>query len=480
MQIASPAQSKPDSSRSVGSRAAPVDSRSPDRHGRARMTNPASPPLVRALGRWTMVALVVNGVIGSAIFGLPDDVVRLVGDAAPFAYLIAAAGMLIFMAVFAELSSQFNEAGGPYLYAREAFGRFWGIEMGWFTWLVRLTAAAANANLFVIYLGEFWPGATAPVPRALLLAALLGTLTLINLRGVSGAAKLSNLFTAAKLLPLALLIALGLFLAPEIAPDAATSAAVTAPGVAGWTSAFIVLLFTFGGFDMALIPAGECKDTRRDLPFALFTGLVVITTVYVLLQVMAMRTVPDLANSQRPLADAARSLVGPIGAGLIAIGAMVSTSGYLSAQLIGVPRLTFALAQRGDFPAAFGAVHERFRTPHVSILVWGVLTFLLALLGNFIWNVSLSGAARLLTYGLACAALIRLRRLRPDAPAFRLPAGVLVAAAGLAICLVMVRFIDFSYAWVIALVAFVAAANWWTVRARPPRDDGGRGFPPRH
>jgi APA family basic amino acid/polyamine antiporter len=428
------------------------------------MTNPASPPLVRALGRWTMVALVVNGVIGSAIFGLPDDIVRLVGDAAPWAYLIAAAAMLVFMAVFAELSSQFNEAGGPYLYAREAFGRFWGIEMGWFTWLVRLTAAAANANLFVIYLGEFWPAATTPFARAALLALLLGTLTVVNLRGVSGAAKLSNVFTAAKLLPLALLITLGLWLAPEAVANLPRAA--EGPDVSAWTSAFIVLLFTFGGFDMALIPAGECKDTRRDLPFALFTGLLIITSVYVLLQVMTMRTVPDLAASERPLADSARALVGPVGAGIIAIGAMVSTSGYLSAQLIGVPRLTFALAQRGDFPPAFGAVHEKYRTPYVSIVIWGVLTFALALFGNFIWNVSLSGAARLLTYGLACAALIRLRKMRPDAPAFRVPGGALVAGVGLAICLVMIRFIDFSYAWVIALVALVAAANWWFKRGR--------------
>lgn len=409
-----------------------------------------------------MTALVVNGVIGSAIFGLPDDIVRLVGNAAPLAYLLAAAAMLVFIAVFAELSSQFNEAGGPYLYAREAFGRFWGVEMGWFTWLVRLTAAAANANLFVIYLGEFWPEAAAPVPRALLLAGLIGALTFINYLGVAGAARLSNVFTVAKLLPLALLILVGIAFA-RIVP---TPAPLAPLAETKWMGAFIVLLFTYGGFDMALIPAGECKDTRRDLPFALFTGLAVITTIYVLLQLVAMRTVPNLPDSARPLADAARSLVGPLGAALIAIGAMVSTSGYLSAQLIGVPRLTFALAQRGDFPAAFGYVHARFRTPYVSIAVWGLLTFALALFGNFIWNVSLSGAARLLTYGLACAALIRLRRLRPNVPAFRVPGGTIVAALGLAICVVMVRFIDLSYAWVIALVALLAAANWMLTRRR--------------
>lgn len=427
------------------------------------MTNPASPPLVRALGRWTMTALVVNGVIGSAIFGLPDDIVRLVGSAAPVAYLLAAAAMLVFIAVFAELSSQFTEPGGPYLYAREAFGRFWGVEMGWFTWLVRLTAAAANANLFVIYLGEFWPGATAPLPRALLLAGLIGTLTFINYLGVTGAARLSNLFTAAKLLPLALLILVG-FAFSRVVP-----APAPLPPLAEtkWMSAFIILLFTYGGFDMALIPAGECKDTRRDLPFALFTGLGVITAIYVLLQLVAMRTVPHLPDSARPLADAARSLVGPLGASLIAVGAMVSTSGYLSAQLIGVPRLTFALAQRGDFPAAFGAVHARFRTPHFSILAWGALTFALALYGNFVWNVGLSGAARLLTYGLSCAALMKLRRLRPDAPALRLPAGNLIAGLGLLLCVVMAGGMELGHVWAIAVVAAIAAVNW--LLARRPR-----------
>jgi amino acid transporter len=145
---------------------------------------------------------------------------------------------------------------------------------------------------------------------------------------------------------------------------------------------------------------------------------------------------------------------------------MISTSGYLSAQLIGVPRLTYALAQRGDFPAAFGAVHPRFRTPHISILVWGALTFSLALYGSFIWNVALYGAARLLTYGLSCAALIKLRRARPDAPAYRVPAGNLVAGLGLILCALMAQAMELTHAWIIAVVAAIAAANWFAVRRR--------------
>ena len=425
------------------------------------MSDLPKPQLVRVLGRWTMVGLVINGVIGSGIFGLPDDLVRFVGRAAPWAYLLATAGIAIFMGVFAELGSQFREAGGPYLFAREGCGRFWGIQMGWFIWLVRLTAAAANANLFVVYLGEFWPGATAPAPRITLLALLLGGLVLTNVRGVGRGARLSNFFTAAKLMPIALLIAAGLLWtgAPVTQPDV-----VATPG--SWMNAVLALLFAFGGFEAALMPLAEGQNPRRDVPFALFTGLLVIAACYLLTQIVAMRTVPNLADSARPLADAARALVGPAGAGFIALGAMISTSGYLSAQLVGVPRQTYAMAERGDFPSAFGGVHQKFRTPWVSILIWGVLVLALAIYGNFIWNAIISAGARLITYGIACVALIRLRQLRPQADAFRLPAGRLIALAGIALCVALVWQMSSTHAIVIAVIATIGTVNWLLVRPR--------------
>lgn len=427
------------------------------------MPAPEKPQLVRALGRWSLTALVVNGVIGSGIFGLPDDLVRFVGAAAPWAYVLAAAGIAVFMGVFAELGSQFREAGGPYLFAREGCGRFWGIQMGWFIWLVRLTAAAANANLFVTYLGEFWPGATAPGPRSVLLVALLGGLALTNIRGVGSGARLANILTAAKLLPIVVLVGAGFWWSgpPVVQPAVAATPA-------SWMNAVLALLFAFGGFEAALMPLAEGKDPRRDIPFALFSGLLVIAGCYLLTQIVAMRTVPGLAGSERPLADAARTLLGPFGAGFIAVGAMVSTSGYLSAQLVGVPRQTYAMAERGDFPKSFGAVHPRFRTPYVSILVWGVLVLALALYGNFLWNAIISAGARLMTYAVACAALIRLRRLRPQADAFRLPAGRLVALAGIALCLVLVWQMNAAHAVVIGLIATIGTLNWLAVRRTPP------------
>lgn len=424
-----------------------------------------SPQLVRAIGRWTLTALVVNCIIGSGIFGLPGDVARLVGRAAPWAYLIAAVGIGVIVAVHAELASQFQDAGGPYLYAREAFGRFWGIQIGWFAWLVRLTSGAANANLFVTYLGEFWGQATAPWSRAVLLTALVGGLAATNYRGVQGGVRLSNLLTVAKLVPLGAFIIAGLILARQ-EPAAASTAGV---GVANWMSAVMVLVFAFGGFEVALIPMAEAKHPRRDAPFALFAGLAVITLVYVLAHVVCMWSLPNLPGSARPLADAARAFVGPAGAIVMAVGAMLSTFGNLSAQLVGVPRLTYALAQHGDFPRILSTVHPRFRTPHVSIVLWAVLVLGLAIYGNFIWNAILSVAGRLVIYAVACAALIQLRRKRPDADAFRLRGGNIFAVVGMAFCTALALRMTAVHAKIILTLMAVATLNWLVVRAKRHR-----------
>lgn len=368
------------------------------------------------------------------------------------------------MGVFAELGTQYSESGGPYLWAREAFGRHAGIQMGWFVWLTRLTSAAANANLFVIYLGEFWPGATAALPRALILVSLLGGLTLVNYRGVQAGARVNNVFTVAKLLPLMLLIGAGVFMAQHVTP----APLLVAPSSASWLNAFVVLMFAYGGFETSTIPLAEAKNPRRDVPFAMITGLAVIAVTYMLLHFVAMWTVPDLANSERPLADAARALFGDRGAQFVAIGAMVSTFGFLSAQLVAVPRLTFAFAAGGDFPKPFGRVHERFRTPSVSILAWGVLVLALAVYGSFIWNAVLSVSARLITYGLVCLTFIKLRRTRPHVDAYRLPAGYFFAAIGLAFCLVLFTRLTGDHARIIGTVGAVGVLNWLVVRGRGP------------
>jgi len=423
--------------------------------------------LVRAIGRWTLVALVVNGIIGSGIFGLPDDVARLVGRAAPLAYLLAALGIGVIMACFAEVASRFTEAGGPYLYARKAFGRLVGIQIGWFAWLVRLTSAAANANLFVVYFGEFFPAATRPMPRAAILTVLIGLLAIVNIRGVKSGASVSNAFTVAKLLPLIVFIVAGLALV-----GGRISIGGSAASAGNWLQAVLVLIFAYGGFEAALMPMGEAKEPRRDAPFALFMALIVVTVVYMLVHLVVMGAITDPAAfnqpevRERPLAEAARVFLGGGGAALIALGVLVSTYGYLAGQFVSVPRLTFALAEQRDFPKFFAAVHKQFRTPYVSILVYSALVWGLAIYGSFIWNAILSAVARLFTYGLVCAALLRLRRMEPEAASFRLPAGWLAAFLGMAFCALMVTQMGSGHLKIVLVIAAVALLNWLWVRSK--------------
>jgi basic amino acid/polyamine antiporter, APA family len=418
--------------------------------------------LVRAIGRWSLVALVVNSIIGSGIFGLPSPVAGYVGKLSPLAVLLAGAGMAVIFACFAEVASHFEEAGGPYLYARTAFGPFMGIQVAWLLWLGQVAAPAANANLFVIYLGEFWPQVRNSLPRALVITALIGILTVINICGVRAGTRISNLFTAAKLLPLFAVIILGLFALFAHRLQAALPPAAS-PGAGDWLKAVLLMFFAYGGFETALAPMGEARNPRRDAPFALFISVLLCVLVYALIQWVVVRVLPSAAQTDRPLADVARVTLGPLGAGVVALGALISVYGYLSAKILAMPRVTYALAEQKDFPQIFAAVN-RFRTPYVSILVFALLAWTFALIGQFKWNVTLSAVARLLYYGVGCAALPILRRKQPNSGHFHLPAGNFFAVLGVVVCVVLLTQVDFTQSMILLATIALAIVNWTVVR----------------
>jgi len=429
------------------------------------MPPPSHPGLVRAIGRWSLAALIVNSIIGSGLFGLPGVIAGTLGKASPWAVLLAGAVVGIVMGCFAEVASQFPQAGGPYLYARVAFGRMVGIQMGWMLWLTRLTAPAANANLFAIYLGQFFPQAREPVIRFLILTVLVGTLAIINMRGVRAGTQVSNVFTVAKLAPLFLVAITGVF---YLLVDHRISPATPVPGGSNaWLKATLLLIFAYGGFEGAVTPMSEAKDPRRDVAFGLFVALLTCTLLYTVLQWVVVGILPDPAHSERPLSEVARLTLGHGGAALVAVGALVAIYGYLSANMLAVPRITFALAEHGDFPSIFAAVHPRFRTPHFSILVFALLTWLFAILGSFAWNVTLSSMARLFCYALVCGALPVLRKQRPEASAFRLPAGRFFAGLGVLICLLLLTRVELTSSLILLCTILVAFLNWIWVRKRP-------------
>ena len=297
------------------------------------------------------------------------------------------------------------------------------------------------------------------------LTLLVGILAFVNLRGVRAGAQVSNVTTLAKLIPLIVVAVAGIvyLLAGHRLP--------VAPGATNthaWLKATLLLIFAYGGFEAALTPMAEAKNPQRDVAFGLFTALITCTVLYFALQWAVIGLLPDAANSERPLADVARLISGNTGAAFITLGALISVYGYLSANLLAVPRITFALAERGDFPSIFAAVHPRFRTPYFSIVVFAVLTWLLSLLGSFSWNVTLSAVARLFYYGLICAALPVLRKRQPDAAMFHLPGGNVLAGFGVAVCLGLMTQVDHRGSIIVGAMLVVAFINWLWVRKRNP------------
>jgi len=428
------------------------------------MNIPERPHLVRAMGRWTLAALVMNSMIGSGIFGLPSLIARLVGPSSRWAFLIGGIGVGTIMACFAEVASQFPQAGGPYLYTRETFGRFAGLEVGWITWVARLAAGAASANLFVIYLAEFWPGAKAAAPRLVVLTVVIGVLAIINYVGVAAGANTSNVITIAKLVPLALFVVAGVvYLATH--GNVTPVARAAAPTSGNWLQALVLVVFAYGGFEGAVVAMGEVKDPHRSAPFAIFIGLFTCAVVYTLVQVVVVGVLADPTTTDRPLATAARQFLGAGGAWIIAAGTLLSTLGHVSSVVLTMPRLPFAISERGDFPAFLSAIHRRFHTPHVAIAISAVILWLLAARASFGWNATFSVLARLFAYGAACAALPILRHRDPGRARFQLAAGPVFAAIGLVFSLLLITRVKTLDVGIIAAVAIFAFGNWlWALR----------------
>lgn len=414
--------------------------------------DPSRPGLVRAIGRWDLTAAVINGVIGSAIFGMPSDQARLTGAWSPLVALIAGLGVLNIVLCFAEVASRFQEPGGPYLYAREAFGPFIGFEAGWLTFWIRVTAVAANLNVFADYLARIVPAAGQGWSRAAVMTALVAAVAAINLVGVRQATWTVDAFTIAKLLPLILLAVLGL---TRVEGSVLATQAVAEPQ---WTQAILLLMFAYGGFEAPLIPAGEARNPRRDTAFALLTALGVIATIYCVVQFVVIGLVPDVAGVKAPVAQAFGVLLGGPGVVLASVAAMVSIYGYTTGTTLQSPRVLFSMAERGELPGVFGRVHPRFRTPHFAILAYAVLALTFALYGSFTWNATLSAIVRLLTYGLTCVALLVFRR-RPGMgePGFRVPAATLIAPLAAGFCLWLLATRSLSQAWITAALVGAGA-----------------------
>ncbi|HJZ81716.1 MAG TPA: APC family permease, partial [Pyrinomonadaceae bacterium] len=330
--------------------------------------------LVRGIRKWDLVAFTVNAVIGAGIFGLPAKSFALIGSYSLIAFVVCAFVLLLIILCFAEVGSRFEETGGPYTYAGAAFGPTVAFEVGWLSFLTRLTAFAANCNLMVNYLAFFWPAANNAAPRVIVIVFVVLVLTLINIIGVRQAAIAGDVFTVGKLLPIFIFVAVGLFF---LNPQA--YALGPRPTTGAFSQSVLLLLYAFTGFEMATIPAGEIREPQKNLPQALLIATAIVASSYILIQVVCIGTLPELAGSTKPLADAGQRFMGTAGGALISAGAMISIAGNLNVLVLSGSRIPFAFAEKGQLPSLLGRVHQRFFTPYISILITAALMLVLTL-----------------------------------------------------------------------------------------------------
>ena len=383
----------------------------------------------RVVSRWEIVALSLNDVIGSGVYLLPAAAAVL-GPASPLAVVFAGFAVLLVVLCFAEAASRFDGPGGAYLYARAAWGDFVGFEVGWMTFLTRVATLASLSVGLAQVLGFVWPAARAGAVRAAAIAVPLLLLTAVNVRGVKAGARTAAGLLLAKLVPLLAFVVLGL---PAVTRERLFA---PAPGTARLGEVALLLLFAYAGFENTAAAAGEFRDPKKDVPFALLAQIGFVTLLYTLVQVVAQGTLAGITSSSAPLADAGRAFLGVSGGLLLTAGAVASILGSIGSTVLSGPRYLYALAADGFGPSVLSRRHRTWGTPAAAILTQTVLVLPLALTGTFVGLASLSVVARLATYLSTALALPVLRRKLPErTAALRLPGGLLVPAGAVAVCL---------------------------------------------
>jgi amino acid transporter len=396
--------------------------------------------LVRGIGRWDLTAVAINTIIGTGIFILPAGVFGLIGAYSLFAFVLCAVIVALIVLCFCEVSSRFESTGGMFLYGREAFGPEIGFEIGWLYWIVRVATFAANCNAMLAYVGFFFAGVNEGITRIAIISVVVIGITFINLLGVRETALVTNVFAVGKIVPLLIFAAVGIFF---IEPANFNFAATPPPDI--FPAAVLMLLYAYMGFEAAAIPAGETKDPQRSVPFALLTALGFCAVLFLIIQVVAIGTLPGLAESKTPLADSARQFMGTFGGGFIAVGALVSVLGNLNGGFFSASRIPFAMAEQGELPRVLARTHVKHKTPVVAIILTGAIVLFLTIFTTFLTAVTIAAITRLLVYATTCLALPVFRQRSDVPPAkFTTPFGVLASVLSLGLIAWLLANVDFK------------------------------------
>ena len=417
--------------------------------------------LPRNLGLWGIWMLVVNGLIGAGIFGLPSGAAALAGEYSILIYAFCAILILPVILCFAELGSYFRGTGGPIRYGTLAFGPFIGFQGGWLYYLARLISFSANTVLLTDSIAYFLPIAGQSTGRLISLAIICLVMSLINVLGSVESIRTMTVFTLIKFAVLILLPIGGfILLGAEVIPRFDTPV----PPFSDLGSAALLLIYAFVGFEGAVVPAGEAKRPERDMPLGLLLGLGVVAVLYMLIQLVTQTAVPNLADSKTPLLDASAALFGNAGAVILMIGVAASVIANLLGSMFSSTRLTYALSLEKSLPKWFGEVHPKFLTPSNSVVFFGVSAFLLSAFGSFTVLAAMTVLSRLFLYIMSCAAIPKLRARFIGEGRFILKGGFAVPILGILACLWLMLQVSERSIWMTALFIGIGSGLYWLGR----------------
>ncbi|MEQ8303717.1 MAG: APC family permease [Cyclobacteriaceae bacterium] len=381
---------------------------------------------IRAIRKGDLVLLMINTIIGAGIFGLPSKVFQLSGTYSILAFVVCALVIFNIIICFAEVGSRFDKTGGPYIYILESFGRFPAFVMGWLLLWSRIVSYAALVNLLVTYSGYYNPILNSFLPRLTIILGLTLVLTTINYVGVKRTTSVNNFLTIGKVIPLLIFVLVGFFF---LQPGSLHLGEM--PKFNDFSSSVLLLVFAFGGFEVVVINSGEMKNPNKIVPYALIISAIIIMILYGSIQIVSVGTLPSLATSEKPLADAAQNFMGSFGGHLITLGAIISIMGALNAILLMGSRLLFALGDEQQLPKVLTTIHPHFRTPTIALFVFTTVSAIIAITGSFIYAITITAIIRTLMYAMVCGALIKMRKQERKQPPFKIPFGNLFATTGI-------------------------------------------------
>jgi amino acid transporter len=390
------------------------------------------------------VGLGINGIIGTGIFLLPARVFGAAGGFSWAAWLAIGGVCLLVGLCFCEAAGRADRNGGPYLYARDAFGRSIGTGVGWMALAANVFAYGAVARGFGRNLSFLVPALNRPGPQIAAAVVVIAALATLNYRGIKPGALASDFFSGAKLVPILLFVGAGLFFVDwhrlDVPPPSG-STHLEALKVGGFAA-----LFACTGFEYVPVAAGETDNPRRNVPLALFFALFGSIVLYVLVQLVFMGTHPNPAGADKPLAEAAAAFAGPWAGRFVAVGSVISSFGYLTGVALVTPRYLSALSENSELPAFLSRAHPRFGTPYVSIVLTAAVCAAMAAWVDFDRGADLNNAAVFAQYVPTCIAVLVLRRKRGPST-FQLPLGPVVPLLATGGCLLFLNGIQPRDAW---------------------------------